>query len=130
MDDLYDGWEDPLGPELTHLLQKKFLPALRQGAPFQLPHYNWHRRQWYMSDPYPFSTFTILEGVGAGQRSLRSSVSLALWIEVPSEIAQARVLRRDGEAIADEMERFRRLEQEHFIREESRSAADYRLMGM
>ena len=133
MDDLYDGWEDPLGSALTLLLQESLLPALkllRRGEPFQLPHYNWHTREWYLSDPYPISDVTILEGVGAGQRLLRPSVSLALWIEAPEKVARMRVLERDGYAIADEMERFHRFEQEHFAKEESKSAADYHLLGI
>ena len=45
MDDLYDGWQNALGPELTYVL-RQIIDQGDAGGPITIPQYNWQSSRW------------------------------------------------------------------------------------
>ena len=129
MDDLYEGWQSTLTPILTLKLQD-LIETLQSTSRIIYEPYDWlaEAKRNEISEPAP--KFLIIEGVGSGQSSIRKYVSLALWIEVPAEEGLARVLERDGKAVALHMPAFLVAQDAHFAKEDSRKSADYRLSGI
>jgi len=126
MDDLYDGWEDPFSTLLTQKIDA-ILHDGAMGKTLTIPQYNWALGDF--GDPLLIAApeTLILEGVGSGQRSTRESASISIWVDAPHEIALQRVLDRDGEQLRAQMERWQKLEAEHFAHDETKSAADYQV---
>ncbi len=126
LDDLYEGWEEPLGEELAERLAA-ILDGARRGATITIPQYNWADDAFgaplFASTPQTL----ILEGVGSSQSLTREFASLSIWIEAPQEIALQRVLDRDGAELRSQMQSWQRREADHFIRESTKSAADYQV---
>lgn len=126
MDDLYEGWEEPLGEELAERLAA-ILDGAHRGATITIPQYNWADDAFgaplFASTPQTL----ILEGVGSSQSLTREFASLSIWIEAPQEIALQRVLDRDGAELRSQMQSWQRREADHFIRESTKSAADYQV---
>lgn len=126
LDDLYNGWEDALGSSLTVILEN-ILKAFSNGSEITVPHFDWTQNRYAASTVHPRPSILILEGVGSGQRVTRPYADIKLWVEAPADLALSRVLARDGEGIRSEMELWQIREQEHFAREATASAADYRV---
>ena len=126
MDDLYSGWDHALSPALTDSI-KEILNAYETGSDLLIPQYNWVARSF--SDPLTITSpaVLIIEGVGSGERVTRKSADIKLWIEAPAEIALARVLARDGENFRAQMQNWQLQEAEHFLKEGTKSAADYQV---
>jgi uridine kinase len=126
MDDLYQGWEEPLGEELAERL-KAILDGARRGSTITIPQYNWANNAF--GAPLLSSTpqTLILEGVGSSQSVMREFASLSIWIEAPQEIALQRVLDRDGAELLSQMQQWQIREAAHFIRESTKSATDYQV---
>jgi uridine kinase len=126
MDDLYEGWAEPLGEELAERLAD-ILDGARRGATITIPQYKWADDAFgaplFASTPQTL----ILEGVGSSQSLTREFASLSIWIEAPQEIALQRVLDRDGAELRSQMQSWQRREADHFIRESTKSAADYQV---
>jgi uridine kinase len=129
MDDLYEGWQSTLTPILTLKLQD-LLETLQSTSKIIYEPYDWLAESKRSAISVPPPEFLIIEGVGSGQSSIRKFVSLALWIEVPVEEGLARVLERDGAAVAQYLPAFLLAQEAHFKKEESRKSADYRLSGL
>ena len=128
MDDLYDGWENPFGPALTKKLTE-ITQAHLAATSYQTTIHNW-------LDPLSTSelivapvNLLIIEGVGAGQSSIREFVSTKIWIELDPNEGLRRVLARDGAQIEKEMIGFIEDQSDHFNKEGTREAADFRLFG-
>jgi len=66
-----------------------------------------------------------LEGVGCGQRSIRNQLAALIWIDIDEQIGLERVLHRDGTAIEEEMHKWLRAQQQHFMEEDTKKAADF-----
>lgn len=126
LDDLYNGWDDALGRSLT-LTLKNILNDFSRGNEITVPQFDWVLNKYTVSRVFPRPSILILEGVGSGQRITRQVADIKLWVEAPAEIGLSRVLERDGEEIRTEMELWQIREREHFAREETASAADYRV---
>lgn len=126
LDDLYEGWEEPLGVELASKLEA-ILSAAQRSETITIPQYDWARG--FFGEPRIAHTpdTLILEGVGSSQSRTREFASLSIWIEAPQEIALQRVLDRDGAELLSRMQSWQRREAEHFIRESTKSAADYQV---
>jgi len=129
MDDLYNGWERALTGELTSLLKNQLLPGVASGRNFHLPKFDWLIHKYDEPQLYHSSSITIVEGVGSGQRIMRSSTSVAIWIEVSMELGLERVLERDGFEIEAQIKGFKRAELKHFADEQTKAAADHQLYG-
>ena len=128
-DDLYNGWQDALGESLTQLLTNHLLPGIATAADFQLPRFDWVLAEYATSIIHPPSSIFIFEGVGSGQRVTRAAAALTIWIDIPDELGLRRVLERDGESLRPEMESFQLAQREHFLKEGTEAAAEYRFHG-
>lgn len=128
-DDLYNGWQDALGESLTQLLANQLLPGIATGHAFQLPHFDWYLDKYSTSNIYPSSSIFIFEGVGSGQRVTRAATALTIWIGIPDDLGLRRALERDGESLRPQMENFQLAQREHFLKESTEAAADYRFQG-
>ena len=129
MDSLYNGWDGALTNGMRTRMRNEILPEIVKGENFQLPSYDWLIDQWGEPQSFHTADFTILEGVGAGQKVSRPFASLSSWIEVSAELAMERVLERDGFHLEPQMKRWQKLEREHFTEEATKLAADYQLVG-
>ena len=129
MDDLYDGWSDPLGAALTTKLELIVQAHLEQ-QPFTTTRFDWEQSQAGASFTIGPTDLLILEGVGAGQRAIREFVETKIWIDLESIVGLRRVLARDGNQIAAQMVEFLEEQRIHFMEEGTRDAADFHLNGL
>jgi uridine kinase len=128
MDDLYDGWGDPLGEKLTHKLMEVASAHILK-IPYRTTRYDWHKNNPGEEFEIPNSDLLILEGVGSGQRSIRDKVSMKFWVNIDPHLGLDRVLERDGQEIKTQMQVFLQMSSEHFAKEGTANAADYHLDG-
>ena len=129
MDDLYEGWGSALTPQLTLKLLNILKNVKDLGEVIYSP-FDWHTEKLKPEIHISAPKYLIIEGVGSGQSAIRNSVSLALWIEVPDQMGLARVIDRDGPAVADYMPAFLVAQNIHFEKEGTKKSADYRLSGL
>lgn len=124
MDDLYGGWEisDGFTARLVALVKD-----FTAGRPHQLEIYDWHQKRFASQRTITPGDILIIEGVGSGQRALRDELNALIWVEIDDQHGLERVLMRDGYEIEEEMVRWQRLQHEHFMKEETKNAADFEL---
>jgi uridine kinase len=134
MDDLYEGWQDPLGSELTQSLLE-IVQAHRAGAPYHFHAYDWQLGARGARITVPIVDHLILEGVGSGQRAIREFADTKIWVEIEPILGLRRVLLRDAQESSDlvqlerEMLRFQELAAAHFATEGTLFAADFEVNG-
>ena len=124
LDRIYNGWDDALTDTLTYKL-RSLIESLRANQPYSLPIYNWSTQEFDTEEIITPSESLIIEGVGAGQSAIRNFAKALSWVEVDDETGMQRVLARDGEAIAEEMRKWKVREAEHFAKERTREFADF-----
>jgi uridine kinase len=124
LDYVYDGWDGAFGEKLTQTLTS-LIATFRSGADFQLPVFNWESMSFDSTRIISAGEVLIIEGVGAGQSSVRALGSQLYWVEVDDEIGLQRVLDRDGIQIEKQMRRWKEREAEHFRQERTREFADF-----
>lgn len=129
MDDLYEGWGSTLSPKLTLKLLEILKNVNNLGEVIYSP-FDWTTEKPKAQMRFLAPKYLIIEGVGSGQSAIRSLASLALWIEVPDQMGLARVIERDGPAVAHYMPAFQVAQSAHFEKEETKKSADYRLSGL
>ena len=129
MDDLYNGWEDALTPQLTRTLVNQILTPASQGKSLGYRKYDWLSKSFGELISYPAPTLLILEGVGSGQKATRKFTDELIWIDIENETGLQRVLRRDGDYLETEMRIWQIREQEHFKSENTRDCATIRVDG-
>ena len=128
MDELYEGWGSTMTPALTTKLVS-ILESVDKEEKVIFTPFNWLENSPGIPISVPAPRYLIIEGVGAGQSAIRKFVSLAIWIEVPQEVGLARVIERDGPAVAEFMPGFIEAQTAHFSKEDTKKSADYRLSG-
>jgi uridine kinase len=128
MDDLYEGWDSTLTPELTAKLQA-ILTGVKVENQIRFTPFNWLENSLSSVIEISAPRFLIIEGVGSGQSAIRDFISLSLWIEVPLDLGLERVIKRDGPAVAQFMPAFIVAQSSHFEKEATKKSADYRLSG-
>jgi uridine kinase len=124
LDDHYNGWDEALGPELTSTLQliaSNFL----HGKETLVPTYNWHLAKFDGARKINPGETLIIEGVGAGQSSIRKLATKLYWVEADKEIAMQRVLDRDGKELEARIKTWQIREAKHFNEERTRDFADF-----
>ena len=129
MDDLYNGWEDALSPQLTRTLVNQILTPISLGKTFGYRKFDWLSKRFMDYLDVSLPSLLILEGVGSGQKATRKFTDELIWIEVDHETGLQRVLRRDGDYLETEMRVWQIREQEHFKVENTRDCATIRLDG-
>ena len=129
MDDLYDGWNNALTPQLTRTLLQQILTPAKAEKSFGYRKYDWLQRTFGALATYPAPHLLILEGVGSGQRACAPFLDQLIWIDINSEVGLTRVLNRDGDYLRDEIMVWQLREADHFKAENTRDRATIRLDG-
>lgn len=115
---LFD-WVDRLTDQVTG--------PLSRGETAHLEVYDWERRTFRgrARVRVPAADVVLLEGVGAGRRSLRPLLAGLLWMDVPPLEAWTRGRRRDGEALAGFWDFWTKAERAHFAGDPSYEFAHF-----
>lgn len=124
LDDLYEGWEQPLGTVLADRVEAWLLLAWEAGLPGQHLKYDWllgRYEQWVVVPPAPV---VIVEGCGSGSAGIRSRASIVIWVEAAQDVRLARGLSRDGAEMAQLWGEWQAAEAMHFAADGTRAAAD------
>jgi uridine kinase len=126
MDDLYDGWDNALGEDLTKILLY-LANQHKEQSPSKIKRYNWANSSFDESEELAPTDLLILEGVGSGDKALQDDLAALIWIDIDPEIGVKRVIDRDGVQVADEMEKWLGTQQEYFSQHSTREKADFLL---
>ena len=123
LEDLYGGWDGL--EDGTSLLLSEVLRPLADGHEATVPHYDWLTatwgERWVLAPPAQL----IVEGAGAGARSLAPYTSVLVWLELSRALRRERALaRRYGELYAPHWERWALQEDAFFEREHPELRAD------
>ena len=129
MDDLYDGWNNPLSQKLTARVISQLLEPSRRQLPVNYQIFDWKLNRFTEFKVIPQSKYIILEGVGAAQREFRPYINKIIWIECDPNLGFNRVIARDGKKVEQEMIKFLIDQNNHFLTELSKNVADYTLNG-
>lgn len=129
MDDLYEGWNDPLSQRLTAKVIRELLEPFNQQIPIRYQKFDWILNRFDKFEDLKTSNILILEGVGSGQREFRKYLSKTIWVEYDPSQGFDRVIARDGEGIRGEMVNFLLDQNKHFIAELTKNASDYTISG-
>ena len=124
MDDLYDGWDGALDEDFSSVLSH-IVGLHKKSANISYSSYNWSEAKFDEAKEVPHTQLLILEGVGSGQSSIRSSLTALIWIDINDKQGLARVIARDGESIRVPMEKWLTLQEQHFHLEGTQNAADF-----
>jgi uridine kinase len=129
MDDLYDGWNNPLSQKLTARVISQLLEPLSKQLPATYQIFDWKLNRFTEFKTISQSKYLILEGVGAAQREFRPYINKIIWIECDPNLGFNRVISRDGKQVEQEMIKFLIDQNNHFLMELSKNVADYTLNG-
>ena len=129
MDDLYDGWNNPLSQKLTARVIAQLLEPLSKQLPVSYQMFDWKLNRFTEFKTIPKSTYLILEGVGAAQREFRPYINKIIWVDCDPDLGFQRVIDRDGKQVEQEMIKFLIDQNNHFLTELSKNVADYTLNG-
>ena len=124
LDDLYEGWTQPLGAPLAARVEAWLLLPWRDGLPGRHPRYDWAVQRFTAWAEAPAGPVAVIEGCGAASRGIRAYASLVVWVEAERSVRLARGLARDGDALAEEWDRWQAAETAHFAADGTRAAAD------
>ena len=126
MDDLYNGWHNALNDDLTSKLES-IIAAFLSKRELLIPIFNWTSMSFDSSQLLVPSDVLILEGVGAGQKTVRDAGAILHWLDIDSEEGLARVLARDGLEIEIPMRQWQIDQEAHFQRDATREHAHHLL---
>ena len=129
MDDLYDGWNNPLSQKLTARVISQLLNPISKQMSVSYQVFSWELNRFTDFKLVPQSKYLILEGVGSAQREFRPYMNKIIWIECDPNLGYNRVIARDGDQVKQEMLKFLIDQNNHFLTELSKNAADYTLNG-
>ena len=124
MDDLYDGWDNALGEDLTKVLTH-IADQHKQKNSAKIKKYNWATSSFEDSEELPSNDLLILEGVGSGDMAIQDDLAALIWIDIDPEIGVKRVIERDGAQVVDEMRKWLRTQEEYFSQHSTREKADF-----
>ena len=124
MDDLYDGWNNAIGADLTAILQYLVLQHQNKSAS-NIQRYNWSASSFGEVEILEPADLLILEGVGSGDKAIQDEFSALIWIDIDPEIGVTRVIGRDGPQVANEMQKWLGTQQEYFSQHSTREKADF-----
>jgi uridine kinase len=125
LEQLYGGWDG-----LEHgieLLRTAVLEPLAAGLIAEIPQYDWYGASWAQARTLEPVAQLIVEGVGAGARSLAPYTSVLVWLESGTDVRRARALgeRDEGELYAPHWARWARQEDAYIERERPRERAGF-----
>jgi len=108
----------------TGRLRDEVLEPLRRGRTARHGRYDWTARRFEGIAVVPPAPVVLLDGVGAGRRSLRPWLAALLWLDVPRDTARVRGQLRDGPDLAGFWDGWMRAQDAHFAADPSRPFAD------
>ena len=124
MDDLYAGWDGALGETFTNTL-KSIVNAYHSHSTIELEIFNWSLMRFDSVQRIAPVDVLILEGVGAGQKTVRDAGAIVYWLDIDPEIGLQRVLKRDGNHIAEQMKQWQIDQEIHFLSDKTRENAQH-----
>jgi uridine kinase len=124
MDDLYDGWQNALGLQLSETLAQ-IVSSHKSGKKVKFSRYDWVKSEFKEAQDIPEADLIILEGVGSGQMATRDELAALLWIDIDHSLGLERVISRDGDSIKAQMQKWLVQQGQHFAREGTQNAADF-----
>jgi uridine kinase len=124
MDDLYAGWENALTDDLSKVL-RYLVDQHESSLPAKIQRYNWIRSAFEESEELPVSDLLILEGVGSADKDLQDRFAALIWMEIDPEVGLVRVVNRDGVQVQDQMQKWLRTQEQHFLQHSTREKADF-----
>ena len=124
MDDLYNGWADALGDELSQKLGQ-IVRQYRLGSVFEIEIFDWSSMKFDGVQRIQPSDVLILEGVGAAQKIVRDADAITYWLDIEPAIGLERVLARDGHEIEVFMHQWQLDQEIHFVRDKTRENAQH-----
>jgi uridine kinase len=126
MDELYPGWENALGDELTKTLT--WLTSCHKAKkPLLYSSFNWATNEFHEAKTHPSTQLLILEGVASAQLPIAESLATSIWLELDPEIGFQRVIERDGENISLEMKKWLVTQEQHFAADRTKERCDFLL---
>jgi len=121
LEDIYPGWR---GLDAATAAVRDVLAAIAVDEIGRAERWDWERQRPGAAMSIPPSPVLVVEGVGAGARSLRPFFSLLVWLEAPDDVRRRRALARDDGVFDAWWETWAAQERAHFARELTASAAD------
>lgn len=125
-DDFPVPWDEPPAAWFTHVREQVLAP-LAAGEPGRYRRYDWVRGAFADWVDVPVAPVLLLEGVSTARRT--APAALAVWVEAPRPLRLARVLARDGAALAPQWQAWMCAEDEWFAADGTRARADLLLDG-
>ena len=127
MDDLYEGWNNPLNSKLFNRITEQIFSPLSSAKVASYQKFDWHKGIFDQVVEVSPSNFLILEGVGALHPDLQQYISLGIWLESNPKGRMKRVLDRDGEDLKSHMLDWQKMEQTYFTKFKIADRADFAL---
>lgn len=124
MDDFYSGWNSPINAELSNRIINQVLNPHLENKQIQFRKYNWEKGEFDQAETLNPKKILVLEGVGAGKRDIRTYADLLIFVDIEPAKGIERVLARDGEKIAEQMENWKEIQANYFESENTKRAAD------
>ena len=126
MDELYPGWENALGDELTKTLT--WLTSCHKAKkPLLYSSFNWIANEFNPPNSHASTQLLILEGVASAQLPIEESLATSIWLDLDPEIGFRRVIERDGENISLEMKRWLVVQEQHFAADRTKERCEFLL---
>lgn len=122
LDDLLDGWDGL--DEAPDVLDRQVMRHLGAERGLQHRRYDWERAHFVTPAAVPVTAVLVVEGVGAGARTLARHADLLVWVEASREVRRSRALSRDGETFAPWIDAWNQTEDAHHRRERTQQRAD------
>ncbi len=124
LDDIYDGWKNALGQQLSDDLER-ISQAHQNQSVFSIDIYNWSTSSFSEVREIKPKEILILEGVASAQEVIRAHNAITIWMDIDPLLGMERVLERDGHHIAEQMKAWQVLQSEHFAHSGARENADF-----
>jgi uridine kinase len=124
MDDLYPGWDQALGEELTESLIW-ITDCHKAKRELSFAPFNWSSNSFGPTCSYASTTLLILEGVGSSQLAIQERLSTSIWLDLDPEAGFQRVVERDGEYITDAMNAWLHHQLQHFTRDRTKERSEF-----
>jgi uridine kinase len=125
MDNLYDGWEDPLGDNLTQRLTEWVIQPIVARTSLTLRDYNWFTNTFGDYYEIPLPRILIIEGVGSAQTLMRDVADITIFIDVETALGKKRVIERDGESMLNHIDHWQEREAQHFALHNTRDECEF-----
>ena len=126
MDELYPGWENAIGEELTKTLT--WLTSCHKAKmPLLYSSFNWATNEFHEAKSHPSAQLLILEGVASAQLPIEESLATSIWLDLDPLIGFQRVIERDGENISLEMKKWLVTQEQHFAADKTKERCEFLL---